>query len=146
MIYLDTHVVVWLFSGLTDKFSATAQKLINDNEIYISPVVRLELQYLFEIQRVAEAPDTVVTDLANRIGLQVCTRPFNRIVTQALTCTWTRDPFDRLITANAALHDNVLLSKDRNILEHYAHARWDQQDRWSHAQPNLVLTPGVSTA
>ena len=60
MIYLDTHVVVWLYSGLTDKFSATAQELINDNETYISPIVRLELQYLFEVQRVAEAPDTIV--------------------------------------------------------------------------------------
>ena len=124
MIYLDTHVVVWLYSGLTDKFSATAQELINDNDTYISPIVRLELQYLFEIQRVVEAPDTIVTDLVSRIGLQVCTRPFNRIVAQALTYRWTRDPFDRLITANAALHDNILLSKDRIILEHYAHAKW----------------------
>ena len=124
MIYLDTHVVVWLFSGLTDKFSATAQRLINDNETHISPVVRLELQYLFEIQRVAETPDTIVTDLVNRIGLQICTRPFNLVVTQALTCTWTRDPFDRLITANAALRDSILLSKVHNILQHYAHARW----------------------
>lgn len=124
MIYLDTHVVVWLYSGLTDRFSATAQKLINDNDAYISPIVRMELQYLFEIQRVVEAPDTMVTDLASRIGLRVCTRPFNHVVTQALTCTWTRDPFDRLITANAALHDDILLSKDQSILEHYAHARW----------------------
>ena len=73
------------FSGFTDKFSATAQRLINDNETTISPVVRLELQYLFEIQRVAETPDTIITDLVNRIGLQICTKPFNLIVTQALT-------------------------------------------------------------
>jgi PIN domain nuclease of toxin-antitoxin system len=124
LIYLDTHVVVWLYSGLTDKFSATAQELINDNDTYISPIVRLELQYLYEVQRVVEAPDTIVTDLVSRIGLQVCTRPFNHVVTQALTYTWTRDPFDRLITANAALHDDILLSKDLTILQHYAHARW----------------------
>ncbi len=124
MIYLDTHVVVWLYSGLTDKFSATAQKLINDNDAYISPIVRMELQYLFEIQRVVEAPDTIVTDLVSRIGLQICSKPLNRIVTEALAYTWTRDPFDRLITAHAGVDDDLLLSKDANILRNYAHARW----------------------
>ena len=38
--------------------------------------------------------------------------------------TWTRDPFDRVIVANAALNGNILISKDQNILEHYIHARW----------------------
>lgn len=124
MIYLDTHVVVWLYSGLTDKFSATAQELINDNDAYISPIVRIELQYLFEIQRVVEAPDTIVTDLASRIGLRVCTRPFNNVVTQALTYTWTRDPFDRLIAAHASLNGHILVTKDGNMLRNYPHARW----------------------
>lgn len=124
MIYLDTHVVVWLYAGLNDKLSNTAHRLINDNEVLISPAVRLELQYLFEVQRVTAAPDIIVTDLVNRLGLQICAKPFNRIVTEALACTWTRDPFDRLITANAGLDKTILLSKDGNILRHYAQARW----------------------
>lgn len=124
MIYLDTHVVVWLYSGLIDRLSQTARRLINDHDVFISPAVRLELQYLFEVQRVTAAPDTIVTDLANRIGLQVCTKPFNRIVSEALANDWTRDPFDRLITAHASLDTDLLLSKDSNILRHYAHARW----------------------
>lgn len=125
MIYLDTHVVVWLYAGLTELFSEPIRRLINDHEVVISPVVRLELQYLYEIHRVTDEAYTIVADLANRIGLQVCTRPFNRIVTQALTCSWTRDPFDRIIVANAALQDNVLVSKDQNILGNYVHARWE---------------------
>ena len=124
MIYLDTHVVVWLFSGLTDRFSQTAQRLVNDNEVFISPVVRLELQYLFELQRVVEAPDIIVADLASRVGLQVCSKPLNRIVTEALAYTWTRDPFDRLITAHASLDDEILVTKDGNMLRNYAYARW----------------------
>ena len=50
-IYLDTHVVAWLYSGLTDKLTDLAKTLINDNEVYISAIVRLELQYLYEIKR-----------------------------------------------------------------------------------------------
>ena len=85
MIYLDTHVVVWLYAGLTEKFSALARTLINEEDVY---------------------------------------RPFNRVVTQAIGQSWTRDPFDRLIVAQAALQDNILLSKDETILRNYAYARW----------------------
>ncbi|MCB8766407.1 hypothetical protein [Planktothrix agardhii] len=40
MIYLDTHVVVWLYAGLTDKLSNLAKSLINTHDLYISPMVR----------------------------------------------------------------------------------------------------------
>lgn len=124
MIYLDTHIVVWLYAGLTSKLSQLAHDLLNENEIFISPVVRLELQYLFEIQRVTLPADGIVSDLSNRIGLQICQKAFNSIVHQAVTFNWTRDPFDRLIVANAGLDNDILLSKDGHILTHYAHARW----------------------
>jgi len=43
LIYLDTHVVVWLYAGLVGKLSQPVKDLINDNELCISPVVRLIL-------------------------------------------------------------------------------------------------------
>jgi PIN domain nuclease of toxin-antitoxin system len=125
LIYLDTHVVVWLYAGLTEIFGELVRRLINDDEVFISPIARLELQYLYEIQRVKDDEQTIVSDLANRIGLQVCTKPFNPIVTRALAYSWTRDPFDRLIVAQAALQDSILVSKDQTILANYAHARWE---------------------
>jgi len=72
LIYLDTHIVVWLYAGLIEKFSQPIKELINDQEVFISPIVRLELQYLFEVQRVVDNADVIVTDLSNRIGLKVC--------------------------------------------------------------------------
>lgn len=74
MIYLDTHVVVWLYSGLTDKLSELAKSLINDNEIYISAIVRLELQYLYEIKRITHQPDTIIAELSEQIELQICNK------------------------------------------------------------------------
>jgi PIN domain nuclease of toxin-antitoxin system len=124
LIYLDTHIVVWLYAGLLEKFSQSIQAILNENEILISPIVRLELQYLFEIERVREPAHTIVSDMTDRIGLRICEKAFNAVVNQSIKLTWARDPFDRLIVANAALNDNILISKDTNILEHYAHARW----------------------
>ena len=50
MIYIDTHIAVWLYAGEVEKFSDHAKDLLNDNDILISPIVRLELQYLHEIK------------------------------------------------------------------------------------------------
>ena len=124
MIYLDTQVVVWLYAGLVEKFTQPIIELINDHEIYISPIVRLELHYLYEIQRVTDNANIIVADISNRIGLKVCDRDFNAIVSQAMVFSWTRDPFDRIITANASLNDNILITKDQTISENYPHARW----------------------
>lgn len=123
MIYIDTHVVVWLYAGLIDKLSKHGKELINENEIYISTVVRLELQYLFEIQRITEESNTITSDLSNRIGLKVCDKNFNTIVGHAIEITWTRDPFDRIITANADLNNNILITRDQNILDNYVNAK-----------------------
>ena len=124
MIYLDTHVVVWLHAGLTDKLSNLVKSLINENELYISPIVRLELQYLYEIGRIKVPSDAILANLFNRIGLRMCEKDFNLTIGQALELTWTRDPFDRLIVGNAMVNGNILLTKDKNILSNYSRARW----------------------
>jgi len=124
LIYLDTHVVVWLYSGLTDKLSELAKSLINDDEIYISAIVRLELQYLYEIKRIIHQPDTIITELSEQIDLRICNKSFNYIISISLAINWTRDPFDRIIAANAQLDNNILLSKDENILNNYTYAKW----------------------
>ncbi|MCP4420651.1 MAG: type II toxin-antitoxin system VapC family toxin [Chloroflexi bacterium] len=124
MIYLDTHVIVWLYAGEIERFGDDVHRLINSHDLLISPIVRLELQYLYEIKRLKDDAQTVVTDLSKRIGLTVCDKDFNAVVSQATAVTWTRDPFDRLIVATASLNDDILISKDQNILANYPPARW----------------------
>ena len=124
MIYLDTHAVVWLYAGLVEKFNQPIRDLMNEHDIAISPIVRLELQFLYEIHRVADDAGTIVADLANRIGLTISEENFIATTSRALEISWTRDPFNRLIVANASLDDSVLVSKDQSILSHYPFARW----------------------
>jgi PIN domain nuclease of toxin-antitoxin system len=124
VIYLDTHVVVWLYDREIEKLSAGAAELIEKNQLYISEFVRLELKYLEEIERLQVSPDRMVSFLADEIGLEVCTLPLAPIITEAMNMSWTRDPFDRLIAANASYGNHTLLTKDEKILTHYPKARF----------------------
>jgi len=51
VVYLDTHVVVFLYESGAKRIGRKARILIEENPIRISPIVRLELQYLFETGR-----------------------------------------------------------------------------------------------
>ena len=51
VIYLDTDVAVWLYAGLEDRFNKKILTLLAKNELYVSPVFILELQYLYENAR-----------------------------------------------------------------------------------------------
>lgn len=119
MIYIDTHIAVWLFAGQIEKLSDPAKNQLNECEIQVSPIVRLELQYLNEIKRITVSANDIITDLSNAIGLKVCDKNFNNIINSSMDLTWTRDPFDRIIVANAALNDDYLVTKDLTILENY---------------------------
>jgi len=96
---------------------------MNQHEWYISPIVRLELQYLHEIGRINPTAETMITELAQQVGLTLCPKPFNDVMAKATQLAWTRDPFDRILVAQASLNDDILVTNDQNIHAHYPHAR-----------------------
>lgn len=125
MIHLDTHVALWLYAGRLDLLSPTARQVLEtDPAPTVSPMVLLEIQYLFEIGRVGEPSEAVETGLRKALGLRVCDLPFARVVAQALSVDWTCDPFDRLIVSQAAVAEADLLSRDGQIAEHYPRTVW----------------------
>lgn len=124
LIYLDTHVAGWMFAGRTDLLPVSVRNLLDESDLLISPAVELELQYLFEIGRTAEPARVVIQGLVRDVGLGICDLPFARVTEVALDQSWTRDPFDRLITSQAMLRGAPLITKDRNIRDHYPGACW----------------------
>lgn len=125
MTYLDTHVLVWLYAGDLQVFpEAVLQQLEQEDDLRFSPMVRLELEYLYEIERISEHAITVLDTLESTLGIRSCDAPFSGIVKEAETIQWTRDPFDRLIVAHASLLDATLITKDQNIHDHYPYAFW----------------------
>lgn len=124
MIYLDTHVVIWMYIGDLSLFSRKSKKLIDAEELKISPMVILELHYMEEAGRLKVPAGAVVKDLQQRVGLSVCDQPFPLIIEATSHCAWTRDPFDRIIVGQAQLSRSRLLTKDKTIRRHYSLAMW----------------------
>lgn len=125
MIHLDTHAVAWLFAGEVKRFPAAARQRLETADLRISPMVVLELQYLFELGRTTEPASRVVEELGRSLGLTVAPEPFAEVAATALGFDFTRDPFDRLIVAHAAWVGAPLLTKDETILRAYPQAFWD---------------------
>ena len=123
--YLDTHVVAYLYvNGTTDLPKGASSQLQSSELLKISPMVRLELQYLWEIGRVKQSPASTLDYLSTHLGLQVCDMTFASAIHAAQSENWTRDPFDRLIVAQARLSQATLLTRDRLIHQHYPLAVW----------------------
>ena len=122
--YLDTHVLVWLAGQRKNIPTSTLEHIKKESELRISPMVLLELAYLHEINRIAITSAELITHLEKALPLKVCPMRFELIATHATTMSWTRDPFDRLITAQAAISSSVLITRDETIHTHYSNAFW----------------------
>ena len=124
MIYLDTHVVVWLYAGEVGRLSAKARAAIEAQELRISPMVLLELEYLRETGRISVRSEKIRAALALDLGLHVCALPMADAVAAAIGMDWTRDPFDRLICGHAAARRAGLVTKDEAIQTNFPKAIW----------------------
>ena len=124
-LYLDTHVLVWLYQDGPGRLTPRGIEAIDAAEVLlISPIVELELAYLHEIGRITCPPAPILDVLRRDLELDSCKLPFASVMGAALDQTWTRDPFDRLIVAQAAHGQNPLLTADGNIRAQYLPAFW----------------------
>jgi PIN domain nuclease of toxin-antitoxin system len=85
----------------------------------VSPVALLEIQFLAEVGRLSvRNPDftnTVMDDtrfIVDDISLAT-------LVRHGLRLDWTRDPFDRLLTAHSSARRVPLCTTDRDIRSHH---------------------------
>jgi PIN domain nuclease of toxin-antitoxin system len=116
--------VVWLYTGDVERLSPVAKQRLAISDMTISPIVELELTYLHEIGRLTVSGAEIIGDLAERIGLIRSVMPFRATVAAAAPVSWTRDPFDRLIVADALAANSQLVTKDELIRANCALALW----------------------
>lgn len=123
VVHLDTHVVAWLYLGERARLEPVRHHLDGAQAI-VSPMVVLELEYLREVGRLRASSAEILGHLSERHGVRVSDHPFVEVVQAAMGLTWTRDPFDRLIAAQALAEARPLLTADRTLLANCRVAVW----------------------
>jgi len=117
--FLDTHITIWLYEKRLDLLSEKAKQYIEKSDLFISPVVKLEIEYLFEIERIKDNSETICSFLEKNIDLKIENSSFSEIIKISLNEKWTKDPFDRIIVAHSKLKNYSLISKDKKINKNY---------------------------
>jgi PIN domain nuclease of toxin-antitoxin system len=109
---LDTHSLIWRLIQ-PSKLSPRMRSVFSDTEAdFIVPTMAvLEIQYLVEIKRVKVDIDAILESLRETPRFQ--TASFDEMaMIHAIRLTTTRDPFDRIILAQALSLSTPILTKD----------------------------------
>lgn len=128
-LLVDTHALIW-YSVADPKLSATAQLLIADtaNEVLISPASYWEIAIKVSLGKlVLHATYEQFIDLClNRYGFRIL--PIEPLHTAWLARlpfpTNHKDPFDRLLIAQAAVEGIPIVSADAILDRYSVHRLW----------------------
>jgi PIN domain nuclease of toxin-antitoxin system len=115
VILLDTHAAIWIAQSHPRR--RPLEKL---RRLYLSPISVLEVQFLVEAGRLRLSAGRSAAELAEDDRWRLDEPPAAKWFTRACDFGWTRDPFDRLIVAHAAVRGWRLATADERLLEHLA--------------------------
>jgi PIN domain nuclease of toxin-antitoxin system len=124
--HLDTQIVAWLYLRKERNLGEAARRLLRRTDVpVISPLVIVELEILTELGRISPpSVPAMISALEDQIGLVQSTASLSEVALEACRFAWTRDPFDRLIVANALADGAKLITADQVILRHFDQAVW----------------------
>jgi len=115
-ILLDTQVWLWMLAAPERLASATKQLVVApDNELLLSAASAWEIaiKYALGKVRLPDVPEHVVPQLMARTGVVALPVLHRHALHVATLPQKHRDPFDRLLVAQAQIEGLPILSSDR---------------------------------
>jgi len=126
-ILLDTHAFLWLVMD-DPMLSDTAKKLFLDaeNEILLSAVTGFEISVKFSIGKLelSEPPDKFIQNRVVKNDLNVLPITLPHTLKLADLPFHHRDPFDRLLVAQAIIENVPILTRDPLFSEYDCQVIW----------------------
>ena len=117
---LDTHILIWTASG-SERLSSEARRLLNerDNEVFFSPISFWEIA----IKRGLGRPDFMfdghlLRDSLVETGFQEIMLTTDLALGVASLPLLHKDPFDRLLIAQAIIEGVTLLTSDALVAQY----------------------------
>ncbi len=120
-ILLDTHVWLWMW-GEPERLRNAARTIIEDpaNELHVSAVSAWEIATKFEAGRLKlpTSAEAWLSDPKHRRDVTELSITFDHVIRAATLPAHHRDPFDRMLVAQAQAEGLTVASADR-MLELY---------------------------
>jgi PIN domain nuclease of toxin-antitoxin system len=119
-VLLDTHVFLWLHTE--PERLGSHLRLVEDrrNELLVSAVSSWEIAIKYALGRLplSEPPEHYVPERLRRIGAQALAIEHSHSLAVAALPPLHRDPFDRLLVAQAGLLDVPILTADPQVTQY----------------------------
>ena len=123
---IDTHILLWLMLEPQKLSNAVKKTLQNtNNELYISRISLWEIAIKIKIGKLnikmnfidicvaLKENDFILLDLKNKHIVETLALPFHH-----------RDPFDRMLIAQAKTENLTIITKDQNFSEYNIDILW----------------------
>ena len=125
-ILLDTHAFIWFFNG-DEQLSLMARKLIEDskNKMYVSIASIWEVSIKIGLKKLTfDGKTKEVSNLIERNDFQILPISINHLNIYESLDFIHRDPFDRILVAQAISDKMTIITRDENIPKYKVKTKW----------------------
>ncbi len=120
-LLLDTHILLWsLLEPQRLSPDVTAELEDPESELWISPISTWEIAVLAEKGRIvinSSSPSKWLSEVLSTVPLKEAPLNHEVAIQSRLVELGHQDPADRFIAATALVHDLVLVTADRRLLD-----------------------------
>jgi PIN domain nuclease of toxin-antitoxin system len=125
-LLLDTHAFLWWIWD-DPRLSSAARRTIGENEsVFVSVASAWEIAIKVGLGRI-EAPKNLRRFLADQIrrnGFKILPVKLDHATQTATLANHHRDPFDRLLIAQAIIEDATLVTRDTLVQRYHIRTIW----------------------
>ena len=124
---LDTHTFLWMVAD-PEELSAKVSDIVKEkaNALYLSAASGWEIALLWQLNRIElpDEPQRFVPEAMQKYTVTPLPIGFQTAISSAMLPLIHRDPFDRIIIAEAIREKMIVLTKDRTFKEYGLQLVW----------------------
>lgn len=126
-VIINTHVLIWYIEG-SEKLSQNARDIIeiSADKVYLNIVSLWEIAIKVNINKLKLSYEfSDLPKLLSQLNIQIIDIIFTDLEAYTKLPLHHRDPFDRLIIAQAQNRSLAIISKDENFKKYSVQVLWD---------------------
>ncbi len=124
---LDTHVFLWMVAA-PDRLSQKIREIVSrkNNSLYLSAASGWEIALLRNLGRIElpDEPQRFIPEAMQQFSVMPIPIGFSTAIAAATLPLIHRDPFDRIIIAEAEKEKIIVMTKDKKFAEYGVQSLW----------------------